>query len=154
MYPTHAPLLFNRSNLYFLPSNLDLRNEYDFNVHFLAQQIEQIYTRNAKTFLDALVTYSTDTLFVHAITQELRSHVRNGNKHVYAYRFDFEGTFNFAKRLSAPVGEPGVAHGDELGYIFGAIPIAYFGLDTRNSSREVMLRDQMTTMWTNFAKYG
>lgn len=91
---------------------------------------------------------------MHAITQELRSHVRNGNKHVFAYRFDFDGTFNFAKRLSAPVGEPGVAHGDELGYLFGAIPIAYFGLDLRSTTKESRLREKMVTMWTNFAKYG
>lgn len=104
--------------------------------------------------MDALVTYGTDSFFVHAITQELRSHVRNGNKHVFAYRFDYDGGFNFAKRLSAPVGEPGTTHGDELGYIFGAVPVAYIGLDTRRSSIQSMLRDQMVTLWTNFAKYG
>lgn len=155
LYPTPTPALFNRSELYFLPTNLDTTNEYEFNIPFLAKEIKRAYTRlPSKSFIDALVTYGSDTFFVHAITQELRSHVRNGNKHVYAYRFDYDGTYNFAKRLSAPVGEPGVSHGDELGYLFGAIPIAYFGLDRRRSSKESRLMEQMVTMWTNFAKYG
>lgn len=115
--------------------------------------MKRAYMRS-KSYLDDLVTFGTDTLFVHAITQELRSHVRNGNKHVYAYRFDFDGAFNFAKKLSAPVGEPGVAHGDETGYLFGTLPIAYFGLDTSKTSKEVRLREQMVNLWTNFARYG
>uniref|UniRef100_A0A336LKN6 carboxylesterase n=1 Tax=Culicoides sonorensis TaxID=179676 RepID=A0A336LKN6_CULSO len=155
LYPTPTPGLFNKSDLYYLPANLDTRYEHEFNIPYLVDKIKSVYTRlSPKSVTDALVTFGTDVFFVHAITQELRAHVRNGNKHVFAYRFDYDGYFNFAKRLSAPVGEPGIAHGDELGYIFGAVPIAYIGLNSENTRIERMIRENMVTMWTNFAKYG
>ncbi len=45
----------------------------------------------------------------------------------------------------------GVAHGDDLLYLFKDIP---FMDGSINTDKDRKVADQITSMWTNFAKYG
>lgn len=102
---------------------------------------------------DNLVKYGTDIFFLHGITRALRLHAQNGHEQVYAYRFSFDGGMNFYKRFIGYYGA-GTAHGDELGYLFTAPPFLYVGVNMKSDSKEMILKNQMVKMWTNFAKYG
>lgn len=113
------------------------------------------FTSASRTLLEALTKYGTDIFFVHGIVSALTQEVRNGNTQVFAYRFAFEGDFNFPTRFSGALGHAnGAGHGDELGYLFTAPTFAYLGTDSRNTSKEMIVRKNMVKMWTNFAKYG
>lgn len=93
--------------------------------------------------------------FVHGIVRSLTQEAHNGNNQVFAYRFGFEGDFNFPTRFSGTLGHSsGAGHGDELGYLFTAPSFAYLGTDSRSKSKEMVVRNNMVKMWTNFAKYG
>ncbi|CAK1551415.1 unnamed protein product [Leptosia nina] len=68
---------------------------------------------------------------------------------VYNYLFDYSGGRNFLKFRSARGSESGACHGDELFYMFNAKVLPF-----RVSRDDQMVIDQLTTMWSNFAKYG
>lgn len=91
---------------------------------------------------------------MHGVTEMLRYNVRHGNNHTYAYRFSFDGGMNFFSKYIGYKGN-GAAHGDELGYLFTAPRILYFGVRlNRKDSPELIIKNRMVKMWTNFAKYG
>lgn len=69
---------------------------------------------------------------------------------VYNYVFAHAGYRNFLKLLGRFWNEPGACHGDELFYIFNGNLFEPFKV-TKND-RQII--EYMTTMWTNFAKYG
>lgn len=130
-------------------------------MQFLVNTIKNRYlsvsqpTFTSATLLEALTKYGTDVFFVHGILKSLKHETKNGNNHVFAYCFAFEGNFNFPTRFSGALGHSyGAGHGDELGYLFTAPSFAYLGTDSRITSKEIIVRNNMVKMWTNFAKYG
>lgn len=89
---------------------------------------------------------------MHGITEMLRHNVRHGNNQTYAYRFSYEGGMNFFKKYVGYKGK-GASHGDELGYLFTAPRIFYFGVRlNKKDSPELIIKNRMVQMWTNFAK--
>lgn len=122
---------------------------------YLSSANDATFTFSSQTLLEALTKFGTDIFFVHGIVTSLTQEARNGNKKVFAYRFAFEGDFNFPTRFSGALGHSyGAGHGDELGYLFTAPSFAYLGTDSRSTSNEMVVRSNMVKMWTNFAKYG
>ena len=74
--------------------------------------------------------------------------LKTSDKPVYNYEFQYDGRRNLPK-LSAgrPFwNAPGATHADELLYLFKVIPIP--------SLFENKMIETMTTLWTNFAKFG
>ncbi|XP_054003488.1 esterase FE4-like [Hylaeus anthracinus] len=66
---------------------------------------------------------------------------------IYEYMFNYEGPFGFMKSLFGI--SDGIAHGDELSYLFYSN--AFKNLPEPGSSAEKMT-NIMTKLWTNFAK--
>ncbi|XP_032511400.2 juvenile hormone esterase-like isoform X4 [Danaus plexippus] len=68
---------------------------------------------------------------------------------VYNYIFNYSGQRNFMKLRSGYYNEPGASHADDLFYLFrgSLIPPIFTKQDKK-------IIDYMTTLWTNFAKYG
>lgn len=106
---------FKTSDMYFIPANINISNVDKPEVDLLAEDINHVYIGLNKNVspskvADAMVKYGTDVYFLYGMTRTLRHLVRNGNKHVYSYRFAFDGAFNFYKRFVGFLGA-GVAHG-------------------------------------------
>lgn len=74
--------------------------------------------------------------------------LRTSNKPVYNYLFSYDGWRNILKLTlgSYFLGTPGATHADDLFYLFKTT-----SLPTLFDDKMI---DRMTTMWTNFAKYG
>ncbi|XP_049865247.1 esterase E4-like [Pectinophora gossypiella] len=89
-----------------------------------------------------------DMAFVYPIIRSIkRFHDANVDK-VYQYLFSYDGGRNFVK-LKDGITEPGVLHADEIGYLFDMEFIPY-----EITEADQLIIDRMTTMWTNFAKFG
>ncbi|CAF4913083.1 unnamed protein product [Pieris macdunnoughi] len=93
-----------------------------------------------------LINFNSDIRFNYGITRSLERFLKNG-ANVYNYLFSYEGGRNFVKRrFNVTEGE--AAHADELGYLFD---VSFFDV---MSEDDQLVIDRMTTMWTNFVKYG
>lgn len=62
--------------------------------------------------------------------------------------FSYEGDRNFVKRLYN-ITLPGALHADELSYLFDTEI-----LKETPTVEDQLVIDRMTTLWTNFAKFG
>lgn len=148
---------FQTSSKYFIPSNVESPSFRDEHIsQAIADEINYIYTGGQKVnqnIASSLVEYTTDLQFLHGIVETLQYQVLNGNNATYMYRFAYQGKLNFFKRYIRYRG-PGVCHGDELGYLFTAPAIFYFGLRLKPRSPETIMKNRMVKMWTSFAKYG
>ncbi|KAK7079156.1 Carboxylesterase 5A [Halocaridina rubra] len=79
-----------------------------------------------------------------------KTHAKHLTSKTFVYSFDFESddsmfTWLFIGHDDIPF-EPGVTHADELMYIF-SFPAILQG-------QQLVVKDRMVAMWTNFAKYG
>lgn len=89
----------------------------------------------------------SDNSFVHNSIRSIRRYLNSGVGNVYLYLFSYDGERNFMKRSMNTTIE-GAVHADELGYLFD---MSFFG---EPNLEDQLLLDRMTTMWTNFVKYG
>ncbi|XP_063380417.1 esterase FE4-like [Cydia fagiglandana] len=95
-----------------------------------------------------VIDFMSDFTYVHPIQRAMRKYRQNEARNIYFYVFDYDGGRNLAKYRDN-VSASGAAHADELGYLFDA------SLFTEEpSSEDQVVIDRMTTMWTNFVKYG
>lgn len=154
---TQAWKKFQESSTYLIPQSIRLPQNDQNSVTSLADVISQVYLGKAEKitpkYSNEMVQYATDVQFVHGIVESLRNHVADGNEHVYAYQFSFDGALNFFKKYIRYRGA-GACHGDEIGYLFTGPRIFYFGTRLREWSPEIIVKNRMVQMWTNFAKYG
>lgn len=75
-------------------------------------------------------------------------------KNVFLYRFAFDGKFGDYKKLMTS-NAIGAAHGDDLGYLFkNDFEANSEQYDTNNLTKEILIRERMVTMWTDFIKFG
>ncbi|RZC36248.1 COesterase and/or Abhydrolase 3 domain containing protein, partial [Asbolus verrucosus] len=110
--------------------------QYDFN-HSRLLPIDLNINQDK---MSTAASYLSDDLFGRPI----REYVRQVSKHVpvYFYRFSYEGgLWGFQNRT-----HPGVAHSEELGYMWRSNFTA--------SHSDLVTRNRLTAMWTDFAKTG
>lgn len=95
-----------------------------------------------------LADFASDIRHVYPTERSLAKMLANGAEKVYYYKFSYVGDRNYMRRLlNITVG--GAAHADELGYFFD---IDY--LSEAGTLDDFAMVDKVTTLWTNFAKYG
>lgn len=154
---TKAWQKFKTTPNYYIPSNIKELPMHDEQVSkSMANEIGFVYTGGQEVGTNValnMVEYATDVMFLHGIVETVRYHVLNGNNDTYLYRFGFNGKMNFFKRYIKYNGD-GACHGDELGYLFTAPHIFYFGLRLRPRSSEIIMKNRMVKMWTSFARFG
>lgn len=131
-----------------------LKNHFDFKeeeLNRLVRLFKNFYTGNAEPSEQLrfqLADFMSDTLFVYPIERTLTSLLRNGAGNIYYYKFSYVGKRNYQKIISnGTIG--GAAHADELGYLFD-MDI----LTETPTAEDQLIIDRMTTLWTNFAKFG
>ncbi|KAJ8735091.1 hypothetical protein PYW08_014341 [Mythimna loreyi] len=93
--------------------------------------------------------FGTDFVFCYPTERTVDRYLKAKANKVYRYVFSYEGGRNRVK-ISLNFTSPGACHGDDLGYLFD---MNLFANKAPNKEDQRMI-DTMTTMWTNFAKYG
>ncbi|XP_045502255.1 esterase FE4-like [Colias croceus] len=117
----------------------------------VARKLQEFYVRGEKPSRENILEWARfhgEIYFTYPVLEETMLYLETNSEPVYSYLFKYSGNRNFIKLLSGkPFSTaPGATHADELLYLFSQ----HF-LGTLFESKMV---DRMTTMWTNFAKYG
>ncbi|KAJ9588458.1 hypothetical protein L9F63_018191, partial [Diploptera punctata] len=124
----------------------------------IANKIKRFYfedrpfvTYNGNVFVRILKMISDIWFFkdINAAIQKLSERYKSP---IYFYKFSFSGPFGIIKRLLGAEKMQGVAHGDDLGYLFRMILTSRITLPPEDPSMVTLNR--MVKMWTNFAKTG
>ncbi|CAH2267346.1 jg27529 [Pararge aegeria aegeria] len=98
--------------------------------------------------LAKLSKYEGDSGIVYPVTITAELLSTTMDYPVYMYKFCRDGWMNLLKLLFKFGEYPGATHADDLFYIFK------FAVTLPQSFYEMKTIDRMSTMWTNFAKYG
>nr|AID61338.1 esterase [Calliphora stygia] len=162
-YNTHEAMLFirrlrkNPQLLQIIENDFERLVPHDLNVTDqlvrVSRDIRQFYLGSKQVGIesvDEMIALLTDLMFLQGIRRTARHHAKYGNAPVYMYRFSFDGALGLYKRMLG-LQRPGVCHGDEMGYLF---KFGFFNLSLDPKSMEVLVKNRMVRMWTNFAKYG
>ncbi|XP_063890381.1 bile salt-activated lipase-like isoform X1 [Helicoverpa armigera] len=118
----------------------------------LALKVKQHYfgkeAVSEKTILQLSDLY-THLYFEMPIILELELMVKTSDAPVYSFYFTHSGKRNFVKSRTRFVNEIGASHGDDLMYIFKGSICPY-----RIEDKDQRVIEWITTLLTNFAKYG
>ncbi|CAH2084438.1 unnamed protein product [Euphydryas editha] len=153
---TDANKVFEQANHFlefFVPEamaiNLPLKTQME-----IGERFKEFYMKSkiaSKESLDYLLKYFNFELFVYgAMTQE-KIIAKNNKNRSYLYKFTCVSELNLFT-INSGLAElfdyrPLVAHSDDLGYLFP-------NMDVDMNSNTFKMIEQVTTLWTNFAKYG
>ena len=91
-----------------------------------------------------IIDIETDKFCLYATYKTIDFWLQNGMT-VYQYILTYEGHFSDA--INNGLEPMGVAHGDDLLYVFNYSNMPIYGTD-------IIVQDIMTSMWSNFAIYG
>ncbi|CAB3256517.1 unnamed protein product [Arctia plantaginis] len=95
-----------------------------------------------------LTIFASDFNFNYPAVRTINKYVNSGATNVYYYVFSYDGDRPFFKILNN-ITSPGAGHADEIGYLFD---VSF--MDQKPSDEDQLIIDRITTLWTNFAKYG
>ncbi|XP_069696467.1 esterase E4-like [Periplaneta americana] len=98
-----------------------------------------------------LVDLVTDSWFLRGIDKAVKLHSVVSTAPVYYYCFSYRGNTSFSSFYGDETREYGVSHQDELLYLF---PCKELMKNITLTDNDDKMRENMTTLWTNFAKYG
>ncbi|XP_026318639.1 bile salt-activated lipase-like [Hyposmocoma kahamanoa] len=116
------------------------------------KKLKEFYFGNKK--IDMSVKFKVSDLYTHLyfempVMLEAELLLENNTTPVYNYIFNYSGGRNFLKYGLGFGNQIGACHTDELLYLFDGYLWPY----PINDKDQLMI-DSMTTIWTNFAKYG
>ncbi|XP_013192666.1 acetylcholinesterase [Amyelois transitella] len=138
--------------------NIDLSQSFPKDVLFPTEDDRQktgeaakrMYVENGDTteeILTGVIKFSGDAYFKRPVLEEIDLKAKASDEPIYSYVFAYDGWRNLPKILSKKFpGVQGACHADELFYLFSTHWIG--------SLKENKMIDTMTTLWTNFAKFG
>nr|UXP71993.1 esterase [Manduca sexta] len=117
----------------------------------IANTLRKLYLGDKKISRDTIIEiakYEGDSsiTFPSITTADLLS--KTMNEPIYAYKMSYDGLLNFVKLLYGFSKYPGATHADELFYMFKLRVTLVFTFP------EMEFINKLTTLWTNFAKYG
>ncbi|CAG9791741.1 unnamed protein product [Diatraea saccharalis] len=130
-----------------------LRNTFNFDNGNLikAQEIIQNYylnNKNVNTDLPIAAYFDSDFTYIHPIQRSIKKFLNSKPKSLFYYMFSYNGNRNLAK-ITKKVKFGSAVHADDVGYLFD---VDY--LVDEHTPEDMLVLDRITTMWTNFAKYG
>ncbi|CAH0589989.1 unnamed protein product [Chrysodeixis includens] len=132
-----------------LPKNLEFPSQTE--KAQVAKEIERIYMGGEKLSKETMAKLTRlygDPYLTSPSLEETEFILKSSDKPIYNYLFKYDGWRNLPKLLqvSALRTIPGATHADELFYMFSQDLVA--------SNFEKDMIEKVSTMWTNFAKYG
>ncbi|CAG9787598.1 unnamed protein product [Diatraea saccharalis] len=133
---------------------LSLKEQFE-----IGREIKKYYFPNYAITADncgSLLKFLTTQMFTHGIVTSAKFYSSTNNNKVYFYKFTCKTERNLA---SAMLGVSDVVqdripvcHGDDLLYLFQIKLLCPDKIDEDSSTFKLI--DNITKMWTNFAKYG
>lgn len=132
-----------------LPKNLHIEDRET--KRKVAEELERLYMEGEQISVDSVVKisrwYGEPNLNFPSIS-EVELLLNTSDQPVYSYLFKYAGRRNIPKFFLPKKlkGVPGATHADDIFYIFSQMILL--------PNFEKKMIDRMTTMWTNFAKYG
>ncbi|XP_026749534.1 acetylcholinesterase-like [Galleria mellonella] len=96
---------------------------------------------------DKIGDFDSDYTYIHPIQRSIRQYIENVPENIFYYMFSYSGKRNYNK-VTLNVTEEGAFHADEIGYLFD---LSFLPED---NPEDLVIVEQMTTMWANFAKYS
>ncbi|XP_067008037.2 juvenile hormone esterase [Anabrus simplex] len=125
--------------------------DYDCAAYIL-EKVRSFYIEdealNQKT-LNKFIDMCTDFYFAAGIVIGAKRMQPKSNAPIHLYNFVYDGGLaNLKKGFTTLRNISGVAHTDDLGYLFN------IGLSVEENSTDFKVRSRMVTMWTNFVKTG
>ncbi|KAJ8723701.1 hypothetical protein PYW07_007681 [Mythimna separata] len=149
------PFLYEKAGADFFSNyNFDLVSlTFDFgdNLEDALSTVKHFYIgdENASENLkDDITDFASDFLFNHPTQRMAERFLDIGAKTVYRYIFSYSGGRNYLK-ISRNLTSTGATHADELGYLFESDI-----LSEDITPEDQLMIDRITTLWTNFVKYG
>ncbi|XP_046737844.1 carboxylesterase 4A-like [Diprion similis] len=145
-----------------IDSTLPFSMEYDDKVQFKeywTSALKKYYLNDLTASKDVLLRNLThivgDIVITCPMHTALQQHLAVAKRPQYLYRFEYEGTFKFSYLYAGHrVNNYGVAHGDELLYLFPARS-SYFGPpEYKKNENDWKMVDMMVELWTSFATTG
>ncbi|CAH2089922.1 unnamed protein product [Euphydryas editha] len=142
---TIPKIVFEKS----LPKNLDIPEESKRKE--IGDKLKEFYLGGSEVTYDNLGKFSSfygEAYFSLPVLAETELYLSTNENSIYTYIFSYSGRRNIVK-LTLGYGlsnEPGATHADDIFYLFQQPLIPSFF--------ENNMIDRLTTMWTNFAKYG
>ncbi|CAG4971698.1 unnamed protein product [Colias eurytheme] len=104
--------------------------------------------------LQCLIEYITDIQYIYSIDYWVKKHkARNDSKELFLYEFAFDGQLNWAK-CNYGIHASGVAHADELGYIYLTECTKRYFDDGIMDKRTKRMWRVMQDLFSNFIKFG
>lgn len=94
-----------------------------------------------------ITNFASDFFFTYPTERMIKKFVKDGAKDVFHYVFSYVGNRNYLRVLLNLTSE-GATHADDLGYIFDMDVLK----DKKDEDMKIM--DVITTLYTNFVKYG
>lgn len=101
-----------------------------------------------------LIYMGTDGRFTYGASKTIDYLVQQGVD-VFPYLLSYQGEFTILNVMNGlNVNDTGVAHGDDLFYLWDPFFEWEFGFTGQLSGEDLLVRDTMMAAWTNFAKFG
>ncbi|XP_063626369.1 cholinesterase 1-like [Cydia splendana] len=143
----------NRTTL----SSMDFSKALPWNLQFpteekqveVACRFKEMYLGNdtiSEQTLEKLSKFHGEPFFVYPVLKETELILNKTDQPVFSFVFDYAGWKNIPKVWAGFGTASGATHGDELVYLFEQILIP--------NMFEWRMMEKMSTMWTNFAKFG
>lgn len=115
-----------------------------------ARILDKIYMNGEKVSNRSLVKFSKfegDSSITYPTVATIDIILKTSDKPIYVYQFCYDGMLNYAKMYYGFSKAPGATHADEIFYIFSV------GAPMRSYVEQKFINN-MTELWTNFAKIG
>ncbi|OWR53771.1 carboxyl/choline esterase CCE006a [Danaus plexippus plexippus] len=139
------------ANLDVFNSSLSAVLEYDEEFHEMAALVRHFYIGDEEFSQDVkweLIDFSSDNSYIYPVHESIDKFLDNGAEKLYHYVFSYSGDRNFVKKRYN-ITENGAAHADEISFLFD---MTYDPSIPTTEDQHII--DVMTTLWTNFVKYG
>nr|WOZ07770.1 carboxylesterase CarE6 [Agrotis ipsilon] len=140
---------------FFSTYNFDTVNKvfnFDYNLGDPLDAVRHFYIGDEKTsenVKDEITDFGSDFIFSHPTQRMAERFLEIGGKSVYRYIFSYSGGRNLLK-IAYNLKSAGAIHADDIGYLFDHD--LFKGNDITPADQLTI--DSITTLWTNFAKYG
>lgn len=93
----------------------------------------------------------SDAWFSHCAHTAVQDFIVNQTSPLYYYYFAYRGSTSLSSIFGDPTRNYGVAHADEIQYLF---PHDFLFKDLKRTEDDNKVIDILTTLWSNFAKSG
>jgi bile salt-stimulated lipase len=149
---TSLQSIYNENPWVIVPVQFEIGQDSN-DINTAIEELHKIYFdgQETGTLVQWLRVYS-DYIFRLSNDRVVRFHAKDSQKKIFYYKFSFEGKINFFKKHLGLENFEGVSHGDELFYLFKPDEDEFKSYVPDDRSN--LMIERMTTMWSNFAKYG